>query len=424
MTTASVKQEFQAGSEAVASLRMGKHLPVLDGIRGIAVLLVLMHHFGLGGTPDYHRWAGKLFFSVVSVGWAGVDLFFVLSGFLITGILIDAKGASHYFRDFYARRVLRIFPLYYGVLLTVFVLLPLCGFGTLGQPARQLWAWFYGSNTAGFFSGNWRATNWYGATNYFQLDFWHFWSLAIEEHFYLLWPLLVFLLSRRSLMFLCGVLVLVALACRIALLSAGCQPLGLPYQWTPCRIDALAVGAFLALAVRRPAGAQALIQPARWTLVFSGLGLLLLCWSNGLRRESVVTTAAGFTLLALFLGGILLLSVTAGQGHPAVRPIDNPVTRFFGRYSYGIYIYQGLLFFPLSKYWFSVETLDRWTGHYLISVMLHFVAATAAVVGISWLSWHLYEKQFLKLKRYFAYGGSQRPKGDRETARVAVGSHG
>src|SRR6266568_1801981 len=99
--------------------RMGeKHIPALDGLRGLAIILVLLFHF----TPESggHTMIGVLTRWVSRLGWCGVDLFFVLSGFLITGILFDAKGLQHYFRNFYMRRVLRIFPLYYGVLLLVF----------------------------------------------------------------------------------------------------------------------------------------------------------------------------------------------------------------------------------------------------------------------------------------------------------------
>src|SRR5438874_11818359 len=127
--------------------REAKHIPSLDGLRGLAIILVLLFHF----TPEGggHTLIGVLTRWVSRLGWCGVDLFFVLSGFLITGILFDAKGSPHYFRNFYMRRVLRIFPLYYGVLLVVFIIVPL--FKTMTADDWRLmnnqhWLWLYAAN--------------------------------------------------------------------------------------------------------------------------------------------------------------------------------------------------------------------------------------------------------------------------------------
>src|SRR5579863_7613015 len=164
---------------------ISRHLPSLDGLRGVAVLLVLIGHFAyvpiaLKGIP------GKIF-ALTHAGWTGVELFFVLSGFLITGILLDSKGAENYVSSFYIRRALRILPLYYGAVLVAFVLLPLLG--RAGLPGLspefnpdQLWYWFY--------AGNW-AWNW----NHCYQPFAHFWSLAVEEQFYLAWPWIVWMTS-------------------------------------------------------------------------------------------------------------------------------------------------------------------------------------------------------------------------------------
>jgi len=391
------------------AMRAEDHIPVLDGIRGLAVLLVIVHHFGFGTDPNYPRWAGRMLSHLVSLGWTGVDLFFVLSGFLITGILLDAKGSAHYFRNFYARRVLRIFPLYYGVLLLTFLVLPLLGWGVLGQPREQVWAWLYGVNWFGLVQENWKSRNWFVILNPFQFVFVHFWSLAIEEQFYLVWPLLVWLCSRRALAALCVFLIGLALACRVGLMWAGCDGLGLPYQFTLCRADALAMGAVLAVVARGPGGLAAFLRPARWVVGICG-GLLAGMFAyNGLQRETLATPTVGFTVVDSFFAAILVLCLVASPGNRWTPWLDNGVMRFFGRYSYGIYVYQGLLVGILTSAgcWISVDWLTRHTGHYLTSVFLHTEASMLLILGVACLSWHIYEKQFLKLKRYFEYSGAR-----------------
>ena len=167
---------------------MRGHLPALDGVRGLAVLGVLLLHF-IGNMQPQDALERALV-TVTKYGSYGVELFFVLSGFLITGILYDARNKPHYFRNFYMRRLLRIFPLYYGVLALVFLvapLIPLLQGPTLDYLVeRQAWAWLYAVNIYIAKHGDWSLS---------YLD--HFWSLAIEEHFYLFWPLVVFLLARR-----------------------------------------------------------------------------------------------------------------------------------------------------------------------------------------------------------------------------------
>ena len=155
-----------------------QHLPELDGIRGLAVLTVILHH-GFG----------------FELGWFGVELFFALSGYLITGILVDAKGRHRgwdYFRGFYGRRSLRIFPLYYLVLLLVLVVLPGLWPMTfaLFDPAREHAAWFWSYTQNVLFARE----------GTILPGVFHLWSLAVEEQFYLLFPLLIYLLSIGTLL--------------------------------------------------------------------------------------------------------------------------------------------------------------------------------------------------------------------------------
>src|SRR5688572_7114217 len=152
------------------------HIPALDGLRGIAVLIVLGFHI----FPNH-----------VKFGWAGVDLFFVLSGFLITGILLESKGTPNYYRNYLAKRTLRIFPLYYFFLIVFFIVFPLVGYSDSIYnydylSSTQSWYWLYIQNWRIFFDPH------YPGEDIIS----HFWSLAIEEQFYIFWPLVIYLIPR------------------------------------------------------------------------------------------------------------------------------------------------------------------------------------------------------------------------------------
>ena len=201
----------------------GAYVPALDGIRGIAILTVMLHHFTIFGMVRPNNFIDVQFYRLASAGWCGVDLFFVLSGFLITGILLDTKSGPHFFRNFYMRRVLRIFPLYYGFLIVIFVLIPLAiqvgdKFQTLLD--QQGWYWSYLINLPIAFKG-WSSV--------IIID--HFWSLAVEEQFYLFWPLVVFFSQRRQLIFICLACFVGSFGVRLGFALAGYSLAG--YVLTP-----------------------------------------------------------------------------------------------------------------------------------------------------------------------------------------------
>ena len=213
-------------------------IPDLDGLRGIAILLVCLFHFNsVATTPG-------LFGRVVDASflhlWFGVDLFFVLSGFLITKILLEAKGSASYFSAFYMRRVLRIFPLYYLTLL-VYLFVSIVRQLHTGQPQdylTQLAFWFYVQN--------WVIV-WHRAIGVIG----HFWSLAVEEQFYLVWPLVIYWLSRRGLKWLSLALIAIAFLVKLAILFFQFPSPDLcvyaSYTLTPARLDTLAIGGLAAL---------------------------------------------------------------------------------------------------------------------------------------------------------------------------------
>jgi peptidoglycan/LPS O-acetylase OafA/YrhL len=185
-----------AGAGAIAER---EHIPALDGLRGIAILLVVPHNADVFSHSAAWLWPFAL---VAHAGWLGVQLFFVLSGFLITRNLIDSRDAPNYLRAFFGRRVLRIFPLYFATLFLCLVLLPhIVDFapGTLASHRHQLGLWTF-------------TINWVQPFGADVSGFSHFWSLAVEEQFYLVWPFVVLAAAGTRLFRICIVLAAVALA--------------------------------------------------------------------------------------------------------------------------------------------------------------------------------------------------------------------
>lgn len=378
----------------------GVHLPALDGLRGIAILLVLAIHFTVMqplGPGD------RVVFALARTGWIGVDLFFVLSGFLITGILLDSRERDRPLRTFYARRFLRIFPLYYGFLLVVF------GLGPLVAPesewlarsqADQLWHWAYLSNVLAALRG-WQAVPHLG----------HFWSLAIEEQFYLLWPPAVLLLSRRRLIGLSAAMMAGSLVARAALLLADASPIAV-YSLTFTRWDGLLVGALIAVVGRGEAGMRPLLRwsgPALWMAVPA---LAAMVWSEPYRSHyGVAMQLVGYPLLALCFGALLVRVVAAPPGSPLQRALGGRVLGFFGRYSYGIYLLHVPLQGVLLSRGVSPRLLPPLWGSALPGQLLYWAVASGTTVSVALLAWHFWERPFLSLKGRFAYRDRPAPAG-------------
>ena len=194
-------------------VRTQAHIPALDGLRGIAIILVMLFHltYFLPGVP-----LDVAFLRLTNYGWTGVDLFFVLSGFLITGILLEAKGTPNYFKNFYARRALRIFPLYYGFVAFLIFVYPLAAAQFRAERdilVENRW-WVLG------YAVNWIVA-WTGDFGRTPLGTGGFWSLAIEEQYYLMWPAVVLLLSRRVLFRVCIGIALFSVVVRFVMAFAG-----------------------------------------------------------------------------------------------------------------------------------------------------------------------------------------------------------
>jgi peptidoglycan/LPS O-acetylase OafA/YrhL len=356
--------------------------------------MVLFVHF-IGDAQPYSAFE-RILMKASNYGMWGVDLFFVLSGYLITGILYDSKGSAHYFRNFYMRRVLRIFPLYYAVLFLLFFVLPLfpslVPTGLAESSRHQGWVWSYGVNLFIAQRGEWAALPYIS----------HFWSLAVEEHFYLLWPVIVLAASRESLLRICAGCALFSLALRIVLSLAGMNEISTQVL-TPCRLDALCTGGFLAVASRSGARGT-LVRAARPALLVSAAAILALSaltattqWLPG------PSHALRSFLIALFFGALLLACVHAEPDSFIGGFFNHPAMRFFGKYSYGIYVYHGVIaYFLVDK---RVEDdLAKSLGSHLLAVLLQAASGVGLSVLVSVLSYEWFEKRFLRLKRWFGEG--------------------
>jgi peptidoglycan/LPS O-acetylase OafA/YrhL len=369
----------------------GRFMPALDGLRGIAVLGVMILHFSywyLDGL-QLTRW-GRIYIKVTTNGWMGVDLFFVLSGFLITGILLDAKGSPHFFRNFYARRTLRIFPLYYGVIAVVFLVLPLTPVAQAGLEAtrsNQAWLWLYGTNLAVYMHG-------WGFLNPYPLTVTHFWSLAVEEHFYLIWPLVVYLTSRRGLVYGSIVFVMTALVSRYLLLPHSHHDTA--NLLTPCRTDQLAIGGLLALACRRYSARQifSVLRPV-------GIGSVIFLISQRLVHsvlfQNTIATVMELTVVALFSAWLVAEGALMNSRSFFMPLLARSPFVTLGRYSYGIYVFHQLL----NKVIYDlVNSRLPHLGPTPATILYSCIAGSISFAA-AFVSFHCYEKWFLRLKVLF-----------------------
>ena len=392
------------------------HIPALDGLRGIAVLLVMWLHF-VFLLP--RNGIERVFWNLSETGWIGVDLFFVLSGFLITGILYDAKGGPHYFRNFYMRRSLRIFPLYYAFLVLIFAVIPLVREAPADHVGKQVWMWTYLSNVL-FARGGWEAMPAHTT---------HLWSLAIEEQFYLLWPLLVWLASRRRLIQMCVGAIGVAVVTRLVLHTVFGNDVA-AYALMPARIDALASGGLLAVLVRDREGAR---LAAKYLNPVAGIAatvlILVMLWSGPIMGHSMLPTLAfpvqtfGYPMLALFFAAMLGKAVAAPSGHLASRVLTSRVLMAFGKYSYALYLVHILVRDIVQN---QIMVARGGFPVILGSQIPAQLALVAFGVGVSYaiafVSWHLFEKRVLALKRFFPYESAARARAPQPAVAIAPGT--
>ena len=369
------------------------HILSLDGLRGIAILLVVFCHFvsNLRIEASGIAWIPV---ALAHAGWTGVDLFFVLSGFLITGILVDARGSPQYFKAFYARRALRILPAYYGFLLVIFVILPAIGLGAgsnyMLARQHQGWYWLHLTNFM-MAIGEIPGRGPYPSTL--------FWSLAMEEQFYFLWPAIVALCSTQTLRKVCIGGIVACIALRIAATAGGMSGLAvsvLPFM----RGDTLFVGGLLALEYRRGGLARFSGHSRAAVIAASAVIVALMLYYNQLDYLDAGT--AMFGSIAIMLLGAAAVVIATTERSRFSTLLKSPILTFFGRYSYALYIVHTAVLAGLDHYR-PFAHLPIIAGFALPAQTAWFLVYAGVSTGLAFLSWHLLEKHFLRLKRLFPY---------------------
>lgn len=368
------------------------HLPSLDGVRGIAILWVMLFHFLPLGSRD-SPWLNVLL-ELTGAGWLGVDLFFILSGFLITRILVTSRKHPGYFRNFYARRFLRIFPLYYGVLAVV-LFMPLVVPALFTEKFRadiwssQGWLWLYGMNWRHWLHGEWTFD-----CEWVELN--HFWSLAVEEQFYLVWPLLLWALPRRA---------WIPMLCSIVGGFNGIRIMNALHgvDWPHFRMDGLVIGSllFLLLSDER-CRSRCVLWGTRLFPWGVALFVLFTLWrDHGLRPGDRVVSVIGIPFFQGVMACGMVTALAASDTSRIYRLLNGRFLVAMGKYSYGIYVYH-VLFRP----WLNPSSLQiAVLPEGLAGTLPGHVGAAAALAvlsfAVAWGSYHAYEKRFLSLKARF-----------------------
>lgn len=352
-----------------APVPLPNHIDELDGIRGIAAILVVLHHISQSFPAEPSSHMLRLWLAFTHAGWLGVDVFFALSGFLITRVLLGTRSRPHYYKNFYARRLLRLAPPYLLTLGLVAIFVP-HSLGFLGL------SFVYLANFA--------------VPLGVAMAYPPLWSLAVEEHFYLVWPWLVRYLQLRTI-FLIGLLICLA----TPLFRWEAQRHGFFYPYASWfRFDGLAWGALLALQVADPKATRRRIQLWSYTVGLTGAFLFLVCAAFGaMGRSSIVGSTFVFGLVAMSTTG-LIGSAALGDFRALLSPLRHPLMRFFGDISYWLYLFH---FFMVGEVMRLLHDWQPGWSLYLLETCAVFAASTLTGVAVrKWI-----ELPALSLKKRF-----------------------
>ncbi|MCS3726378.1 acyltransferase family protein [Bradyrhizobium betae] len=363
-------------------------IPEIDGLRALAILLVVLWHY-VGASSEIG--SASILWKLTIFGRSGVDLFFVLSGFLITRILLRNKGSKNYFSVFYARRALRILPIYYAMILVCAIASMVHFAPALFDGQIPLWTYVVGLQNLWMTARETYGAIWLAGT----------WSLAIEEQFYLLFPAVIALTSERRLRaLLIAIIVLCPILRVFAWWHGGALATYGYYVLTPLRADNLAIGAIIALYAEGGADNRRLQTIANFMLIATSVFFPI--YAIAIATDTDVQMAIwGHTYLGLFYGS-LLFAVLKRRGSPSLAILRSRTAQFFARISYALYLVHVCVALLISLTFHLSRDVSTWQG---VGVALSAFALSAAICALSATYFELPLIRFSQ--RYFRYGGAR-----------------
>lgn len=347
-----------------------KYIKQLDGIRAIAALMVMFFHFFRNIETNSQFYLAIKKISIF--GQTGVSLFFVLSGFLITRILLSTKEKKNYFKNFYLRRALRIFPLYYLFLTIYYFLIPLISNSQFVPFNQQIYYWIYIQNFATTF--NWKSSG---------PD--HFWSLAVEEHFYLFWPLMVYFIQYKKIKFGLLLIIVLALISRLFFVENNIEV----FYFTLTRMDELALGALLATFERDGKLGYAKTKTFLISIVILIIPTIIL-WIGTTGKSISFIQLFKFNLISLIYFCLIGLVVCLKNENFFNKVLRSKFFIYTGKISYGLYVYHPLCFFMIS----ILLKVTYVPISFFLSFLLTYLIAS--------ISYYFYESYFISLKKRIA----------------------
>ena len=377
--------------------RVRRYVPCLEGIRGYGFLLVFCGHYFLPDQlahPDTFRL--KFLTAFASLGLFAVPAFFVLSGYLIGGILYDTRNRDGYFRVFYSRRILRVFPVYYVTLLVI------VGLYFWNHVPTDYLVWTHFLYIQNLFPG-------YPFRHAGPAAMIHFWSLAVEEQFYLLWPLVVwFFPQKRKLIGIATVLIAGSCVVRLVAPVVASSPKSILW-FTPTRVDAILLGVVLGL-IRHDAIYERIKPFAKWIVMAGGAtAVVLAIWKGQLWSKTYVSEEIWIPLVNIT--AVALIIAVMEENSLLNRACNQRWVCWLGSLSYSLYVFH-LTFAP-----YFMDKLTPQLGGYMrhsFAVLVSGACAFCLTLLLSMLSYKLIEGPIINLKGHMRYGPAQPPSAKRE----------